>query len=258
MLLTIDIGNSNIVLGVFDGDLPAGRQGFLTYQKRIITDKSGSGEFYKNKLNEALGGKIKQIKGVIIGSVVPELDEVFKQVSKTLFNKEPLFAATTLNTGLINVSTNCELGADRLANMVAAQTIYPGNAIIVDLGTATTYEVVSEKREYLGGAIGPGIGSSLDALTSSASGLSKIKLQNPEKVVILGTSPQLYSGFVFGHAEMVSGMINRMKRELGWEKCHVIGTGGFIDMISPHVPEFTKINKQLTLEGLRLLWEKNR
>ncbi len=250
MLLTIDIGNSNIVLGIFDGVK-------LIDEKRINTNKGENVEFYRKELSEVLGDKVKQIEGVIIGSVVPELDEIFKQACKNLFKNEPQFVSVELDTGLVGLSENCELGADRLCNMVAAHTLYPGNAIVVDLGTATTYEVVSTKREYVGGAIGPGVGGSFKTLLGAASRLSNVRLSKPEKAVILGTTPQLNSGFVYGYSEMVGGMIRRMKEELKWNECHVIGTGGFVDLISPHVPEFTEVNKQLTLEGLRILRERN-
>lgn len=252
MLLTIDIGNSNIVLGIFDGDQ-------LVETQRVETNKSGDVGFYNKHLGEALGERVKQIEGVMIGSVVPELDDVLKHVSKELFKKEPLFADTSLDTGLKDLSCKpSELGADRLSDIVAATILYPGKSIVVDLGTAIKFEAISEEKEYLGGAIAPGIGISFDALITGASKLSDLKLENPTTSLGSDTSGQLNAGFVLGFASMISGMVEKMKTELLWDECHVIGTGGFIDLISPHVPEFTDINKQLTLEGLRLLWKRNR
>lgn len=252
MLLTIDIGNSNIVLGLFDGEI-------LTDKKWIITDKGGSAEFYKSKLTEALGSSLKQVESVMIGSVVPELDDVFKRVLKDLFKKEPLFADTTLDTGLKDLSCKpSELGADRLSDIVAATILYPGRSIVVDLGTAIKFEAISEEKEYIGGAIAPGIGISFDALIKGASKLEELKLEKPSTSLGTDTPSQLNSGFVLGFASMISGMIAKMKTELLWDKCHVIGTGGFIELISPHVRELTEINKELTLQGLRLLWKRNR
>lgn len=251
MLLTIDIGNSNIVLGVFDGDN-------LLETWRIETNKSGDVGHYVTQLTDALGENLKQINSVMIGSVVPELDKTFRDISKELFNKEPIFADTTLDTGLKDLScTPSELGADRLADIVAATILYPGKSIVIDLGTAIKFEAVSEDKEYLGGAISPGIGVSFKALIKGASKLEDFELRNPTTSLGTDTAGQLNSGFVLGFASMISGMIAKMKRELEWEECNIIGTGGFIELIAPNVPELTEVNKQLTLEGLRLLWERN-
>jgi type III pantothenate kinase len=251
MLLTINLGNSNIAFGLFDKDK-------LVLEERLVTEKDKDAPYYVGKLKLLFPRNDHSLDGVIIGSVVPELDEALKEACETYFGKTPLFASVKLETGLLGLSSNCQLGADRLANMVAASYVYPGNAIVVDMGTATTYEVVSRKREYLGGAIGPGLGKSFEALISAASRLNNVKLVLPEKVVMLGTEQQLNSGFLLGFASMVSGMVQKMKEELGFGTCHIIGTGGFAEMLQSQIPEFTEMNKQLTLVGLRILFERNR
>jgi type III pantothenate kinase len=251
MLLTIDIGNSNIVLGAFKNDK-------LVETQRIETNKNGNVGFFTNQLTKNLGVPPKQIQSVMIGSVVPELDEIFTKTCKALFAHKPLFADTTLDTGLKDLSCKpSELGADRLADIVAATTLYPGRSIVVDMGTAIKFEAISDEKEYLGGAISPGIGISFRALIRNASKLENLKLSNPTTSLGTDTASQLNSGFILGFSSLISGMIAKMRKELKWESCTVIGTGGFIELIAPYVPEFTKISKQLTLDGLRLLWERN-
>jgi type III pantothenate kinase len=250
MLLAIDIGNSNIVFGLFDKDR-------LVDSFRIETEKDKREEYYRQKISDK---QVSTVDGVVIGSVVPELDNIFTSVIAELFHTKPLFISTELDTGIINLTrTPSELGADRLADAVAAIALYQGNRIIVDLGTASKFEAVSEKNEYLGGAIGPGVGSSFSSLIKAASKLSEVKLSPPKKVVGgFVTEEHLNSGFVYGFAGMVDGMIFRMKEELGWDSPAIILTGGFTDLISPHLQTKVVINKNLTLEGLRILWGRNK
>lgn len=251
MLLAIDIGNSNIVLGIFNKDK-------LIDQFRLETDKQASTDRYKELIQNKINGQ--QITDIVVGSVVPELDDVVNKAVSEAFSCQPLIVSTKLDTGIPNLATDFQgLGADRLANIVAAHDKHPGNSIVIDLGTATKFEAVSEKGEYLGGAIGPGIGTSYKALISSASKLEKTKLENPEKVVAgCSTNEHLNSGYIFGFASLVEGMIERIKKELKWHNPTVICTGGFTELITPHVKNITVTNQHLTLDGLKILWEKNK
>ena len=199
------------------------------------------------------------IDAVCIGSVVPELDGTFRTLSQTLFNTVPLFVSTRLTTGIANLSeTESGLGADRLSDIVAALTLYSGNRIVIDLGTASKFEAISAKDEYVGGAIGPGVGTSFDALIANASKLGDMQLKAPQKVVGgFTTEEHLNSGFIHGFASMIDGMSQRIRNELSWTEPTIILTGGFTDLISPFLYEKIIINKKLVLEGLRILWERN-
>lgn len=249
MLLAIDIGNSNIVFGLFDGK-------DLKDSWRIVTEKDKAEAFYQPLLSE----KNISASDVIIGSVVPELDGVFEKLCNETFHTKPLFATTELTTGIKNLTNEkSDLGADRLSDIVATIHLYHGNRIVIDLGTASKFDAISEKDEYLGGAIGPGIGNSLSSLIKGASKLSAIKLSSPKKVVGgFATEEHLNSGFIYGFAGLVDGMIFRMKEELGWDNPAIILTGGFTDMIAPHLQTKVTINKNLTLQGMQVLWEKNK
>lgn len=250
MLLAIDIGNSNIVYGLFQKEK-------LLDSWRIETKKDKNEEYYRQKLQDK---HIPSIDDIAIASVVPELDQAFKNLSTNFIKTDPLFVSTELDTGIANLTnTPSQLGADRLADIVAAIALYTGPRIVVDLGTASKFEAVSEKNEYLGGAIGPGIGTSFESLIKAASKLQDVKLSAPEKVVgSFTTEEHLNSGFVNGFAGMIDGMILRMKDELGWGNPSIILTGGFTDLISPFIKTKLIVNKDLPLEGLNILWERNK
>lgn len=247
MLLTIDIGNSNIVCGLFQAET-------LIEQFRITTEKDQTEAYFREKL---LHIQNQPIDGIIIGSVVPQLDTLFTKVLTDLFAITPLFASTQMVTGIDDFSeVVTPLGADLLVNIVAAREIYPGNSIIVDLGTASKFQAVSG-RKYLGGAIAPGIGTSFDALFTNASLLTRFPLQSPVKVLGDSTEDYINSGYIFGFAGLVDGMVTRIQEELTWESAKVIGTGGYMGMIVPYVKSPIMHYPHLTLYGLRLLWEKN-
>lgn len=250
MLLAIDIGNSHIVCGLFDGDN-------LKETWRIPTEKNQSEEFYRQKLSEK---NLTTIDGVVIGSVVPELDEIFSHISESLFQTKPLFVSTNLNTGITNLSkTDTELGADLLADIAAAIALYPENRLVIDLGTASKFLAIDDTNTYVGGAISPGIGTSFSSLLENASKLHDLRLSQTDNVVGgLTTTEHLNSGFIFGFVSLVEGMIVRMTDELQWDNPTIILTGGFTDLIAPHLRITVVFNKQLTLEGLRFLWERNK
>lgn len=247
MLLTIDIGNSNIVTGVFDNEK-------LIEVKRFQTEKHQSKLDYFNAFSHQ---SRFDITSIVIASVVPEITSLVINICKEFFTTKPLIMTPNKTTGISNISDNCEIGADRLANMIALHTLYPGNAIAIDVGTATTYEILLEKKVYLGGAIGPGIGSSFDVLIQQASLLKKIKLASPKKIITLGTENQLNVGYVLGFATMIDGMIDIFLKDLQWKDYKLILTGGFSDLISPHIVHKCILDKNLTLQGLQIFWKLN-
>lgn len=249
MLLALDIGNSNIVVGLFNTDE-------LIQTFRIETKKHETENHYQQQLSSL---PESHISDVVIGSVVPELDSIFTSIFERQMIR-PLFVSTQLRSNIPNLSEkSTALGADRLADCVTAIEKYEGNRIVVDVGTATKFEVISENNEYKGGAISPGVGVSFDALLQSASKLSKITLSPPKKVVGgFSTEEHLDSGYIYGFASMIDGMIHKINAEMKWEKSTVILTGGFTDTLSPFIKTKVEINKNLTLEGLRILWQMNR
>lgn len=252
MLLTIDIGNSNIVFGIFEEDT-------LRFDEiRIETQKKKSQEHYQ--IYFAQIQKRAQISSVAISSVVPELDEIFTTCIKQQFNISPLFVSTNLKTNIQNLSqTPSQLGADRLCDIVYAVHSTQGNRIVVDLGTATKFEVLSKENKYLGGAISPGVGNSFNALLSHASKISNISLSKPYKIVGgFNTKEHLDSGFIYGFASLVDGMIDKIIADQKWTDITVYITGGFSEIITPFLTHSVLRNKTLTLEGLRILWELNK
>lgn len=251
MLLTIDIGNSNIVFGVFE------KTGLLGNEIRIKTEKKKPTSHYLPFVKN-ISTKYK-ITDVAISSVVPELDETLSDITKKTWNTTPFFASSKLQTTIPNLTKKeSHLGADRLCNIVYAIHKSTGNRIVVDLGTATKFEVVSIKNEYLGGAIAPGVGDSFTSLLSHASKLPDLTLSTPKKVVGgFDTKEHLDSGFVFGFASMIDGMIEKIVEEQQLEDVIIFITGGFSELISPHITHSVTLNKTLTLEGLNILWSKN-
>lgn len=252
MLITIDIGNTSIHAGVFENDK-------LLYEFREKTLKNNSDDIYAS-LYKLIKQKTNNIDGIVIGSVVPELDNSFEKLCVEYFNISPLFVSTKLRTGIKNLSEkDTPLGADRLADIVAGITNYPGNKIIVDLGTATKFEVISQNNEYLGGAISPGFQSSFDALIQKASKLSSITLVQPEKITgAFTTKGHLNSGFIYGFASLIEGMIKRIKNEQNWESSSIILTGGYSALISKNLDFPVIQNPNLTLQGLQILWKINK
>lgn len=251
MLLTIDIGNTSVHAGIFNGAK-------LVTQFREKTIKSSNTPRY-----DAFFATITQqaplLEGIIIASVAPELDEEFTQLSKKNFQLEPLFISTRLKSNITNLSEKeTPLGADRLADICAAIEHYSGDRVVVDLGTATKFEVIDAQNSYKGGAIGPGVQTSFDALIANASKLSHMTLQQPEKATGgFTTEEHLNSGFIYGFAGLVEGMIHRITTEQNWNTTTVILTGGYSALIGKNITIPTEINQDLTLHGLYLLWGMN-
>jgi type III pantothenate kinase len=272
MLLAIDVGNTNTVLGLYrlDGESgsPAaglGRRGNdkpeLAAHWRVTTHRSQTADEYGVlfvnlfQMNDLAPS---QVSNIIISSVVPPVDSTLRQVCEDYFHLQPLFIEPGIKTGMpVLVDNPTELGADRLVNAIAAFERYGGPCIVVDFGTATTFDVISAKGEYLGGAISPGLGLSADALFSRAARLSRVDIKRPAKVIGTNTVTHLQSGLYYGYIGLVDGILARMAAELGVEP-KVIATGGLARQIAEDSRFITEIDDMLTLDGLLILFERNR
>jgi len=264
MLLAIDVGNTNTVLGLYPLDAEgASAPATLAAHWRISTHRAQTvdefGVFFVN-LFKMHGMSPSQVKHIIISSVVPPVDSTLREMCELYFHVEPLFVEPGIKTGMpVLVDNPTELGADRLVNAIAAFERYGGPCIVVDFGTATTFDVISAKGEYLGGAIAPGLGISADALFSRAARLGRIDVKRPARVIGTNTVTHLQCGLYYGYIGLVDGILERMIAELGAEpQPRIIATGGLAQQISEDSRYIHEIDDMLTLEGLRLLFERNR
>ncbi|HUB29951.1 MAG TPA: type III pantothenate kinase [Terracidiphilus sp.] len=258
MLLALDVGNTNTVLGLYQLDAEPPK---LAANWRVSTHRAQTvdefGVFFVN-LFEMHGMSPSQVTHIIISSVVPPVDSTLREVCETYFHLDPLFVEPGIKTGMpVLVDNPSELGADRLVNAIAAFERYGGPCVVVDFGTATTFDVISAKGEYLGGAIAPGLGISADALFARAARLGRIDVKRPAKVIGTNTVTHLQSGLYYGYIGLVDGILERMVNELG-EKPRVIATGGLARQIAPDSRYIAEIDDMLTLDGLRILFERNR
>src|SRR5512134_2184694 len=254
MLLTIDIGNTNITFGVYD------QQKVLQYHWRIKTDHGRMPDEYGIIILGLMrheGLNFKQIEGVAMASVVPPLTHVFEEMVERFVKQKPLVVGVGIKTGVqIRYDSPRDVGADRIVDAAAAYKLYGGPACIVDFGTATTFDAVSDKGEYLGGAIAPGIGIAAEALFSRTSKLPRIDLVRPPKAIGTNTVHAMQSGLIFGYVGLVEGMVARYKKELG-DNMRDIGTGGLAEIIAKETEVIEVVNPWLTLEGLQMIWEMN-
>lgn len=254
MLLVIDIGNTQTVLGVFDGER-------LVRDWRISTDAGKSADEYGVLVTTLLkSGNIEpgDITGMCLSSVVPPLTGIMRKTVDRFFHTKPVVIGPGVKTGLSILYDNPrEVGADRIVNAVAGFEMYGGPLIIVDFGTATTFCAVSENGEYLGGSIAPGMRVAADALASRTAKLPKVELVQPDTVIGKDTVSSMQSGLIYGFADMVDGIVNRMRNELGG-RAAVIGTGGLVDIMSSVVSSIEHAEPNLTLEGLKVVYYKNR
>jgi type III pantothenate kinase len=253
MLLAIDIGNSNVVLGVFDKErlVENWRVGTKT---QITPDEYAM--IFKDLFNFA-GLDFSRIDGVIISTVVPPLLPVMAEMSRKYFRMEPLVVTHELKTGItIRYDNPKEIGADRIVNAAAAYRLYGGPIIIVDFGTATTFCAVTRSGEYLGGAIAPGVKISAEALFQRAAKLPRVELMKPRSVIGSDTISAMQAGIIYGYAGLVDGIVERMKKELSPE-AKVVATGGLAELVAPETRSIKEVKPHLTLEGLRLLFEIN-
>jgi len=258
MLLAIDVGNTNTVLGLYklEGDKTE-----LAAHWRVTTHRAQTADEYGIlfvNLFEMNGMKASQVSHIIISSVVPPVESTLRQVCETYFHVRPLFVEPGIKTGVSVLQDNPgDLGADRLVNTIAAFERYGGPCIVVDFGTATTFDVISAKGEYLGGAIAPGLGISADALFSHAARLGRIDIKRPAKVIGTNTVTHLQTGLYYGYIGLTDGIIERIIAELG-QPARVIATGGLARQISEDSRYISEIDDMLTLDGLRILFERNR
>ncbi len=270
MLLALDVGNTNTKLGLYrlDGADPATaptpeapKKPVLVATWRVTTHHQQTADEYSVlfvNLFKMNGIEPSQVTHIIISSVVPPVETTLRQVCETCFNVDPLFVEPGIKTGMpVLVDNPSELGADRLADSIAAYERYGGPCIVVNFGTATRFEAISARGEYLGGAISPGLGISADALFSHAARLSRVDIKRPAKVIGTNTITHLQSGIYFGYIGLVDGILERMIAELG-AKPRVIACGGLAHMIAEGSRYITDIDDMLTLDGLVILFERNR
>jgi len=254
MLLTLDIGNTNICIGVFQGKK-------LIHHWKIRTEKHATCDECAITLLHLLsraGIESTDIKDVALSSVVPPLTPIFQMTCRDLFNKKPLVVGPGLKTGMPILYENPqEVGADRIVSALAAFDKYGGPCLVVDFGTATTFDAVSKKGEYLGGAIAPGIQISAEALASKTAKLPYIELRKPKACIGRTTVDSMHAGLFFGYIGLVSNLIRMMKKELG-EDTQVVSTGGWAIQIHEEIAGISHHEPFLVMQGLRILLERNR
>lgn len=254
MLLAIDIGNTNIKIGVFDGDELKATWNLATGIHRT-TDEYGG---VLLNLMERKKVSPSEITGVALCSVVPPLLPAFVELCTKYLHSEALVVEAGVKTGMrIRLDNPREVGSDRVVDAVAAQHLYGEPLIIIDLGTATTFSVVSQEGDYLGGAIAPGIVIATEALYTRTAALPRIRLNRPEQAIGRNTIAAMQSGVIFGHVGLIEGMIQRIEQELG-SKVKVIATGGQAYFLAQEIPAIEMVNPDLTLIGLRLIYEMNK
>ncbi|HEY0323562.1 MAG TPA: type III pantothenate kinase [Pyrinomonadaceae bacterium] len=252
MLLAIDVGNTNTSLGVYDGDQLIAHWRLTTARERTV-DEYG---VHSRNLFELAGLDFKAITGVAIASVVPPLNFTLRRLAENYFHQTPLFVDHTTDTGVpILYNPPSDVGADRIVDAVAAIHKYGSPCIIVDFGTATTFDAINERGEYLGGVITPGINISSDALFARTARLPRVEIKRPSSVIGSSTVGSMQSGLYYGYAGLVDGILKRMREELG-ERVRVIATGGLAPLIATGSDYIEEIDDTLTLEGLRLVYER--
>jgi type III pantothenate kinase len=258
MLLAIDIGNTNVTIGVFDGDRLAHSWRLAALRERTA-DELG---IYVTRLFEQTKVDISNVSGIVIASVVPPLTRPMEEMCERYFHQKALFVDAT-NAGIpIRYSPVGDVGADRIVNAVAAWEMHGKTPkiplIVVDFGTGTTFDIITREGEYVGGVICPGIGISAEALFQRAARLPRVDVRKPATVIGQNTVNAMQSGLFFGYVEMVDGLVRRIRQELaGGADARVIATGGLAEVISGEARSIQQLEPDLTLQGLRLIWQRN-
>ncbi|HUC44668.1 MAG TPA: type III pantothenate kinase [Candidatus Sulfotelmatobacter sp.] len=254
MLLAVDTGNTHTVLGLFEGTV-------LRADWRIATRRDATADELSATIGALFAGKgipPSAVRGVIVSSVVPDWDRLLAETLERTFGTSAVFVGPGIKTGLPILYENPhEVGADRIVNAVAAVHRFGAPVIVLDFGTATTFDVVGPKGEYLGGVIAPGLGISAEALFTRAARLTRVELRKPPRAIGRTTQESVQSGLFFGYVALVEGVVRRLRAELAAE-APVVATGGLVEVFRDELPLLAAIDPHLTLEGLRLIWEKNR
>jgi len=253
MLLVIDVGNTNIVYGLFDGMK-------LVHQFRVETSRGSTADEYAVVVHQLLAMRSvprTAVTAAIVASVVPAVTEPMLHLVRTGFGFEAELVGPGIKTGMpILIDNPREVGADRIVNAIAAYARYRTGLIVVDFGTATTFDCVSPKGEYLGGVIAPGINISADALFARAARLPRVEIAKPPRALGKNTQHSMQSGIVYGYVGLVDGLVDRLVDELGYTQCPVVATGGLARLIAPLSRTIRDVDDELTLTGLRILHER--
>jgi type III pantothenate kinase len=252
-LLAVDVSNTHTKIGVYNGDR-------LVRHWRVRTEHERTADEYGVLLLGlfgAAGASVSEIGGVIVASVVPPMNSTIDELARTYFGHEPMHVGPGIKTGMPILYDNPkEVGADRIVNSVAAYERYKEACIVVDFGTATTFDCVSKRGEYLGGVITPGLGIALDALCAKTAKLPKVELVKPPKVVGKTTVHAIQAGAIYGYVALVDGLVDRIRGEIG-AGARVIATGGFGGLLAPESRTIEAVDEFITLDGLRLIYRLN-
>ena len=254
MILCIDVGNTNIKYGIFDGDK-------LAVSFRVATDLKRTSDEYGTKLVDMLavkGIRAEQIHGAIVSSVIPSLNYTISHMCSGYLDIDPILVGPGTKTEHnLRVDNAREVGADRIVNDVAAIRKYGAPVVVIDFGTATTFNIINENREFIGGVIAPGIRGSMDSLVNSTAKLPRVEIEIPKSVIGKNTTTNMQAGIVFGFAGLVDYIVRKIKREMQCPDMQDVATGGFSEIIASEISCIDHVDKLLTLQGLKYLYDLN-
>ena len=254
MILCIDVGNTNIKYGIFDGDK-------LAVSFRVATDLKRTSDEYGTKLVDMLavkGIRAEQIHDAIVSSVIPSLNYTISHMCSGYLDIDPILVGPGTKTEHnLRVDNAREVGADRIVNDVAAIRKYGAPVVVIDFGTATTFNIINENREFIGGVIAPGIRGSMDSLVNSTAKLPRVEIEIPKSVIGKNTTTNMQAGIVFGFAGLVDYIVRKIKREMKCPDMQVVATGGFSEIIASEISCIDHVDKLLTLQGLKYLYDLN-